>query len=188
MTRLIPVCQYSDILPAYRNTPIGDLLEYHNLQVPARRYERAELLLGMCMDNRKMLRLPENFAYVLRTGGANLRRIEFKVSFAIAIGGVRTIGLVGHDECGMVNLRARREGFVAGLVKNGGWVRETAEAYFDRYASDYEIEDSAEFVLIEAKRLRERFPGVCVAPLFYQVGNGLLYQLEVVPQESLDLS
>jgi carbonic anhydrase len=178
MTKLIPVRQQDDILPAYRSTPISALLEYHNFRTPTRHYKKAEILVGMCMDNRKVLRLPENFAYVLRTGGANLRRVEFKVSFAVAIGCVRTIGLVGHDECGMVNLRARREEFIVGLVKNGGWAREAAEEYFDKYAADYEIDDSAAFILAEARRLRERYPGVCVAPLFYQIRDGMLYQIE----------
>ena len=34
----------------------------------------------MCMDNRKQLRLPDNFAYILRTGGGNIRYSEFKIS------------------------------------------------------------------------------------------------------------
>ncbi len=34
-------------------------------------YVRARLLIGMCMDNRKVLRTPDNFAYVIRGGGAN---------------------------------------------------------------------------------------------------------------------
>jgi carbonic anhydrase len=34
-----------------------------------------------------------------------------------------------------------------------------------------------EFVLSEAQRLRERYPRVMVAPLFYQVGEGLLQQI-----------
>lgn len=100
---------------------------FDNCRTPPRTYERAEILVGMCMDNRKVLRLPENFAYVQRAGGANLRRVEFKVSFAVAIGGVRAICLAGHEECGVVNLQARREEFDVGLVKNSGWIREAAE-------------------------------------------------------------
>jgi len=129
------------------------------------------------MDNRKRLRLPENFAYVLRSGGANLRRVEFKVSFAVAIGRVRAICLIGHDECGMVDLEARREQFVIGLVRNGGWAPEAAEAEFDQQAAVFGIDDAVGFVLMEARRLRERYPRVCVAPLFYKMGDGLLYQL-----------
>jgi carbonic anhydrase len=174
---IISARRREDICPAYLSSPVGDLLQYHNLGKPPRTYERAEVVVGMCMDNRKALRLPENFAYVLRVGGANLRRIEFKVSFAVAIGGVRAICLVGHDECGMVDLRTRREEFVVGLVKNGGWVREAAEEEFDRQAAEFSIDDAATFILTEARRLRERYPGVCVAPLFYKMRDGLLYQV-----------
>jgi len=174
---ILPVRRWDDILPAYREMPIGDLLGYHNLRRPHRRYTGAELLIGMCMDNRKVLRIPDNFAFVLRAGGANLRRMEFKVSFAVAVGGVRAVCLIAHDECGMVGLRARREAFVCGLVERGGWERRAAEEHFDRHAPELEIADPAAFVFAEARRLRERYPLVPVAPLFYRVGDGLLYQI-----------
>ena len=185
---LLPVRRWEDILPAYRETPIGDLLGYHNLRRPHRQYAGAELLIGMCMDNRKVLRIPDNFAFVLRAGGANLRRMEFKVSFAVAVGGVRAVCLIGHDECGMVDLRARREAFVCGLVERGGWERHAAEDHFDRHAPELEIPDAAEFVFGEARRLRERYPRVPVAPLFYRIGDGLLYQIRDDPQASAHAS
>ncbi len=177
MTRLLPVEALEDILPAFRNTPVGDLLAYHNLGVPHRTYARAELLIGMCMDHRKVLRIPDNFAYILRSGGANLRRIEFKVSYAIAVGGVRAICLMGHDRCGMVGLASRREEFVAGLVDHGGWSPDEAARHFDQYAPMFEIVDPIEFVRSEAKRLRERYPRVTVAPLMYDLASGLLHHV-----------
>lgn len=61
----------------------------------------------MCMDNRKHLHMLDNSAYIIRSGGANLRYREFKVSYAIAVGQVRYIVLIGHNNCGMVNLAAR---------------------------------------------------------------------------------
>ena len=178
MSELLSVNCSDDILPAYRNTPVSDLLAYHNLRVPHRNYSRAELLIGMCMDNRIMLRIPDNFAYVLRAGGANLQRIEFKVSYAVAAGGIRTICLIAHDQCGMVGLRARRDDFVNGLVENGGWERREAEQHFDQFSAAFEIRDPVEFILSEAQRLRGRYPRVMVAPLFYQVGEGLLCQIK----------
>jgi carbonic anhydrase len=116
-------------------------------------------------------------AYILRAGGANLQRIEFKVSYAVAVGGVGTICLIGHDQCGMVDLHGRREIFVSGLVEDGGWESREAEQHFDRFSAVFEIRDPVEFVLSEARRLRERYPRVMVAPLFYQVDEGLLYQI-----------
>lgn len=177
MSELLPVNRLGDVLPAYRNTPVADLLAYHNLRTPHRSHDRAELLIGMCMDNRVALRIPDNFAYILRAGGANLQRIEFKVSYAVAVGGVRTICLIGHDECGMVDLRGRRDVFVNGLVENGGWERREAEEHFDHFSAVFEIRDPAEFVLSEARRLRGRYPRVMVAPLLYHIREGLLYQI-----------
>ncbi|MEK7408044.1 MAG: carbonic anhydrase [Acidobacteriota bacterium] len=177
MSKLLPVNRLGDVLPAYRNTPVADLLAYHNLRRPHRSHDRAELLIGMCMDNRVALRIPDNFAYILRAGGANLQRIEFKVSYAVAVGGVRTLCLIGHDECGMVALRGRRDVFVSGLVENGGWERREAGEHFDQFSAVFEIRDPAEFVLCEGRRLRERYPRVTVAPLLYHIREGLLYQI-----------
>jgi carbonic anhydrase len=178
MDRLIPVRSHSDILPALRGTPIETLLAYQNLGVPHASYERAELLIGMCMDNRKHLRIPENFAFIIRAGGGNLRYSEFKVSYAIAIGGVSAIALLGHTNCGMVNLMGRREQFIAGLVEKAGWDPEWAEAHFWHFAPMFEIGNEIDFVLSEAKRLRLRYPKLMVAPLLYRTEDGQLYQLK----------
>ncbi len=177
MERLIPIKAKSDILPAYRNTPIETLLNYQNLNAPHAVYEKAELLIGMCMDNRKHLRLPENFAFIIRAGGGNLRYSEFKVSYAVAIGGVTTIALLAHTNCGMVNLMGRREQFIAGLVEKAGWDQEWAEAHFMHFAPMFEIGSEVDFVLSEAKRLRLRYPKILVAPLLYRVEDSQLYQL-----------
>lgn len=178
MERLIPVMKASDILAMFRRTPIEALLAYQNLDVPHRVHEKAELLIGMCMDNRKHLRIPENFAYIIRAGGGNLRYSEFKVSYAIAIGGVSAIALLGHTNCGMVNLMSRREQFISGLVQRGGWDREWAEQHFTHFSPMFEIGNEVDFVLGEAKRLRLRYPKVLVAPLLYRVEDNRLYQLK----------
>jgi len=175
LSRLLPVASLADITPAYQDTPIGHLLAYHNLNQPLEAHTQAQLLIGMCMDNRKHLRLPDNFAYIIRAGGANLRYSEFKVSYAIAVGGVRAIALIGHNQCGMVNLAARREAFVAGLVEQAGWERESAEAHFMHFAPLFEIGNEIDFVLSETQRLRLRYPRIQVAPLLYQVEDNRLY-------------
>src|SRR3989449_10853424 len=109
MDRLRPVTAEPDILPTYRKTPIKTLLAYQNLNRPHGVHDKAELLIGMCMDNRKHLRVPENFAYILRSGGGNLRYSEFKVSYAIAIGGISAVALLAHTNCGMVHLMSKLE-------------------------------------------------------------------------------
>ena len=171
------VASPDDIAPPYRGTPIGLLMEYHNLRRPFETYEQAQLLIGMCMDHRKHLHIPDNFAYIIRTGGANLRYSEFKVSYAIAVGGVQCLALIGHNSCGMVNLHSRREAFVNGLVENAGWDREWAEQHFVHFAPMFEIGNEVDFVLSEAKRLRLRYPKILVAPLIYRIEDNLLYQL-----------
>jgi carbonic anhydrase len=178
MDRLLPVKNQSDILPAFQSTPIETLLAYQNLGVPHSTHQKAELLVGMCMDNRKHLRIPENFAFIIRAGGGNLRYSEFKVSYAIAIGGVSTIALLAHTNCGMVNLMSRREEFVSMLVENAGWDREWAEAHFMHFSPMFEIGNEVDFVLSEAKRLRLRYPKIMVAPLLYRTEDGKLYQLK----------
>jgi carbonic anhydrase len=175
--RLVPVDALEDIDPEYRETPVGRLLAYHNLEAPFETYDQAELLVGMCMDHRKRLRVPDNFAYILRTGGANLRYSEFKVSYAIAVGGVRAIALIGHSDCGMVNVMARQETFIDGLVDNAGWDAEWAEEHFHHFAPMFEIGNAMDFTLSEAKRLRLRYPRILVAPLHYRVEDNRLYLL-----------
>jgi carbonic anhydrase len=65
MNRLIPIRSRKDIPSVYRNTPwvfcsnttILDALLMNG---------RSTALIGMCMDNRKRLRIPDNFAFILR--------------------------------------------------------------------------------------------------------------------------
>lgn len=178
MSNLIPVQHLQDIFPRYRSTPIGHLLEYHNLGAPPRTYDQAELLIGMCMDHRKHLHIPDNFAYIIRAGGANLRNSEFKVSYAIAIGGVTSIALIAHNNCGMVNLAARKTQFIENLVANAGWTETQATEHFTSFAPLFEIGNEIDFVLSEAQRLRHRYPTVLIAPLLYRVEDNLLYLLD----------
>ena len=51
------------ILPQYRGTPIELLLRYHNLRDPLPASSgHAQLLISMCMDYRKELLVPTEFA------------------------------------------------------------------------------------------------------------------------------
>lgn len=178
MHRLFPVSVKDNIFLEYKNTPIGALLEYHNLGTEHEPYAQAQLLIGMCMDSRKHLHIPDNFAYIIRTGGANLRYSEFKVSYAIAVGGVQYIALIGHGQCGMVNLMSNKEAFVQGLIERAGWERELAEQHFTNFVPMFEIGNEIDFVISEAQRLRQRYPKIQVAPLLYKVEDNLLYQVK----------
>ena len=175
MNKLISIASINDIPLIYRQTPIGLLLEYHNLYRPFDTFDKAQLLVGMCMDNRKHLHIPDNFAFIIRSGGANLRYSEFKVSYAIGVGQVSHIALIGHNNCGMVNLISRKNEFVDGLVITAGWDRERAEEHFFHFAPMFEIGNETDFILSETKRLRLRYPKILIAPLIYLVEENKLY-------------
>ncbi len=175
MTNIISVESTNDILPIYRHTPIGLLFEYHNLNRQFDPFDNAQLLVGMCMDNRKHLHMPDNFAYIIRSGGANLRYSEFKVSYAIAVGQVSYIALIGHNNCGMVNLNSRKTEFINGLVDNAGWKRDKAEEHFMQFAPMFEIGNETDFILSETSRLRLLYPKVIIAPMLYLVEDNMLY-------------
>ena len=182
---LVPANEPGAILPVYRGTAIEQLLHYHNLGAPLPATTgRARLLISMCMDHRKDLLLPNEFAYVLRSAGGSLRDSEFAVSYAIAVGGVATIALLAHTDCAMVDVTKDRSAFVRGLVERAGWVSDAAAAHFDRYASEYQIGDALRFVCGEAVRLRRLYPAVLVAPLLYEVETDRLAQIDEPSQPS----
>src|SRR5947199_658633 len=163
MPRIIPVNYRDDILPEYRGTPVEALLEYHNLGRAIGSMASPQLLIGMCMDSRKNLRIPTDFAFVLRTAGANMRDNEFRISYAIAVGNVHTIVLIAHTDCGMAQLQKRRTQFIDGMVTNAGWDRPRAERHFNESAPKFGIRDEVEFVIQESDRLRGIYPLVHVA-------------------------
>jgi carbonic anhydrase len=175
---LKPVRLTGDIPKSLRHTPFASLFGYHNLGLPFKTYTSAKLLVCMCMDNRKQLRLPDNFAYILRTGGGNIRYSEFKISYAVGIGGVRHIVMIAHDNCGMVNLASRRGAFVDGLMRNAGWTQKKAMDYFVTYAPLFEIGNEIDFVLAETRRLALKYPKVKVLPTFYRLSDGKLYLIK----------
>lgn len=177
MTQIVPVNYREDILPEYRDTPVGLLLEYHNLGRALGHAAQPQLLIGMCMDSRKSLRIPNDFAFVLRTAGANMRDNEFRISYAIAVGGVRTIALIAHTDCGMARLGQRRDQFIQGLMDAAGWDEARAVKHFENSAPKFGIRDEVEFVLREAERLRAIYPRIAIVPLLYRVEDDLLYQI-----------
>ena len=178
MDRLMKINTKEDIFDEYKNTAISILLEYHNLKIPYEAVSSPQMLIGMCMDNRKYLHIPNNFAYIIRSGGGTLRFSEFKVSYSIAIGGIKTIALIAHNHCGMVNLMSKREQFIQGLIDVVGWERQRAEDHFMNFAPMFEIDNEIEFVLEEAKRLRTKYPNILIAPLYYNIDDNLLYLIK----------
>lgn len=178
MNNLVEVKSENDIFENYKNTPIEKLLKYHNLEGKFDDYDSAELLIGMCMDHRKKLNIPQNFAYIIRDGGANLRNSEFKISFAVGVAGIKHIALIGHSDCGMVNLASKKENFINGLVKNAGWNESSAIDHFNSLAPMFEIGNAIDFTFNEAKRLQIKYPKLTVAPMYYKVEDNKLYLID----------
>lgn len=165
----------NDIPEDIKYSPFGELIRYQNLGETFKTHNIAQMLVAMCMDNRKQLRIPENFAYIIRTGGANLRRNEFKVAYAIAVGGVKHVALIAHDNCGMVNLSNRRQQFVDGLETLASWSAQDAGQFFDSNVPFFEIGDEIEFAFTEAERLGKAFSGVKFLPLYYTLNDNMLH-------------
>ena len=94
-TSLKPVHTETDILPAWRGTPVAELLALHNLGAGARSYAHPQILIATCPEQQLALRIPAGFAISLHTAAANLKRDPFKVSWAIGIGRVSAIAIVG---------------------------------------------------------------------------------------------
>jgi carbonic anhydrase len=182
-TSLAPVRTEADILPAWRGTPVADLLRFQNLAagqaVRPGRYEHPAILIATCLEQGAALRIPEGFAISLHTAAASLKRDPFKVSWAIGVAGVKAIAIVGHDDCRLVGLRNHREQFVVQMIEAAGWERPAAEQHFDHWSDLFEVADPVEFVAAEAARLQSRYPKILVAPLLYQSGTGTLQQVIV---------
>ena len=178
MDRLVKIETISDIPEIYVDKPIGNLLEYHNLNKPFSSYATAQLLIGMCMDNRKHLNIPDNFAFIIRAGGANLRYSEFKVSFAISVGGAKQIALIGHNHCGMVNLASKKDIFIEGMVSRAGWTKEQAEKQFEESVPKFGIGNEIDFILSETIRLRKVYHKIPIAPKMYLVEDNRLYLIK----------
>lgn len=178
MDRLImPLMSESDLDPSLAESPIGDLIRYHNFHSPFQTYNRAQVLVATCMDHREQLHLPDKFAYTLRMAGGNLRYSEFQISYAVAVGGVSAIALVTHTQCGMVNLRRQREKFVQGLVQQCRWTTEHAERHFLSSLEQFDIGNEHDFVQTEVMRLRRMYSGIYIVPLIYRMEDNRLYRI-----------
>lgn len=175
---LIKITQPRDIPAKYRNTPIEKLLKYHNLKAPLVKVDKAELLVGMCMDNRKQLRIPDNFAFIIRSAGANLQFSNFPISYAIGVADVKHIAIIGHTDCAMVNLDAKKDQFVQGLVKNAGWAANIATEKFNKNEPIFEIRDELAFIMDQTRLLREIYPPITIVPMIYKVEDNLLYLIK----------
>jgi len=129
------------------------------------------------MDYRIDLHIPRNFAYIVRDGGANMRHNEFYLSYAIAIGKVGHIALIGHNNCAMADIHSVREEFITGLTDISGMEYQQAEKQFEHSISTREIGNEIQFILHESERLRTMYPKIIIAPLMYILEEKKLFQI-----------
>lgn len=174
-TRIIAVKSESDIPAEYRGTPVSRLLRYHNLAAAGEAHAGAELLIIMCMDSRQQLGLPQNFAFFIRNAGARVEDSLFDISFAIAVGGVQALAVIGHTDCRMVGLEASEGRFIKGLSERGGWNEEQAGLHFSAMCPVFRKSDVVGSVTANAGLLRSMYPDIMVVPLVYNVDDDLLY-------------
>ncbi len=172
---LFPVDSPGEIPKMLQNTPIETLLLGQNLgEIQVRPSNMAEIVIGMCIDFRKSLSIPRDWAFILRREGANMDGAEFAIALALSKG-VRHMALIAHNSCAMSNTADHRDAFVTVLSQKYNWNREQALDFFDNHARSHDIGNEIDFVLQEANRLSALFPGLMVVPILFRVEDDRLY-------------
>jgi len=174
MERLLNISDSGKIPKKYKDTPVSKLLEYHNLGLKHGIYTDPQMLIGTCMDFRLSFNIPKNFAYMIRTGGANMKNMEFKISFAISVGGIKHIAIIAHSDCAMTKLTISEKSFIRGMVKSAKWSEGLAVRHFKSKSPEFGIKDEIDFTLKETQRLKKLYPGITIVAMLYEVGNNKL--------------
>lgn len=163
MTRDVPYLYASEADEA-----ISTLLASHNDGANFPAFEGARLAIVTCMDYRIRLRLPDNFAFVLRTGGANPSPVEPDLAFGVALTGIHALALIGHTDCAMVEPNPY-------VVNDLPALEEQKRLYRSEIAA-LAIVDAPNFTRSEAARLAGRL-GLPVVPLLYRVEDHKIERL-----------
>jgi carbonic anhydrase len=100
------------------------------------------------------------------------------VAYAVAVGGVKAIALIGHNDCGMVGLENKREQFVSGLVTNSLWTQKQANDYFCHHVAEHALCAETDILRELAGKYRSWFPMLPVAMFLYRIEDQLLYLLQ----------
>lgn len=149
--------------------PIQTLMQSHNEGLAFSPFERPVLAVLTCMDFRIHLRMPENFAFVLRTGGANPVPVEPYLAFAVARMGIETIALIGHTDCAMQ--------YPDPYVLNHLPSDENLIRHYRAQIAALAIGEVEHFTQQQARTLAARL-GLPVIPLLYRVEDHRLIVLD----------
>lgn len=178
MTRLYEVRGSSQIPLIVRQTPINALLKSQNLlEVDETPAEKADLIIGMCIDYRKQLHLPKNCAYIIRSAGANMKDSEFGLALAVS-SGIQYMALITHNKCLMSDPFAQQQNVLDALDTRCGWSKDRSRTFFDEQATARGISDPVQFALTESERLETMFRTLKVVPLLYCVDDDRLYLIK----------
>lgn len=149
--------------------PVHTLLRSHNEGAVFPPFSHPELAVVTCMDFRIHLRMPENFAFVLRTGGANPEPVEPYLAFSVARMGIQAIALIGHTDCAMQ--------YPDPYVLNHLPTDEERIQHYRAQIAALAIGEVELFTRRQARKLGERL-GLPVVPLLYRVKDHRLKCLE----------
>ena len=100
------------------------LIRYQNFAQAPHRYNKPRLLIVTDIDHRIRLRIPERFAYVIRTGAADLRGLEFQVASILALGHISSVALIGIEDSIFSKVERNKETLARNLENYAGWEEE----------------------------------------------------------------
>jgi hypothetical protein len=160
--------------------PFERLLRFHNLGEADNhpQFSRPELIVISGMDYRQELTLPHQFAYLIRTGDGSVRHNEFPLAYAVAMGRIAHVAIIGQTDGNMAELEGKKEAFVDGLVEIAGWDARDADWFFHKSRAKNEITEPASFAWAEAHRLAQSYPKVTFEPFLYDTAEGKLYYIK----------
>lgn len=178
---MLSISSKKDIPIWLQNSPIAQLLMMHNLEIPQQITNSPEMLIVTCMDYRINLKIPDNFAFIIRTAGAHITNQTFPIAFALSTNTVKAIALIGHTDCKMVNITSRKKSFIDGITTALGWNKQKAEQLFNANAPHFAIEDEVMFIKQQTDHLRTIFTNTLIVPLLYNNNDHKLYLLDYHP-------
>ena len=173
--RLIPITNIEDIPSKFLGTPVETLFRSHNLGEKFAAPESPQMLISLCMDHRKKLNIPDEFAYILRNAGAYTGDAGFMISYAMTVGGVKAIAIIGHNHCGMGLVKSQGREFIQRLEKEHGWKHSDALLHYKKGVDKYAIMDEVDSVLTMAQSLESKYDNLLVVPMIYILEDNLLY-------------
>ena len=178
MDRLVSVARDTDIPLPLKHTPFEVLLRSNNMgKIDVTPGDSPQLLIGMCIDYRKSLYLPRDWAFVIRREGANMLGSEFSLAMAMSMG-IKSMALIAHDQCAMARPQNSRDSFIKCLTEEHAWNTDLATRFFEDHIRSREIGNEINFVLEETNRLHRTFKGLTIVPMIYRLEDNKLYLIK----------